>query len=86
MPVTADDIDLDQAVDVLWLLVNSVPQSGIIGDEQKHFARLRDAILFVMEELPPKEKATAWILLNDGSLQIEQIKRLYRETGHKGRD
>jgi hypothetical protein len=86
MPVSDDDIDLDQTVEVLWLLVNTVPQSGILGGEQKHFDRLRDAILFVMEELPPKERATAWILLNDGSLQIEHIERLHREIEHKGRD
>jgi hypothetical protein len=73
-----DEIDLDQSADVLWIPVDLLPTAGISGGEQRHFSTLRDAIVFTMENLPASDSATAWITLRDGSLDIEQIERLYQ--------
>ena len=41
---------------------------------------LSDAIKFVMEDLLLRDRATAWITLNDGSLKIEEIERIYGQV------
>jgi hypothetical protein len=76
---TVNATNLDQPADVLWLPVTDASVRGIVGGEQKHFASLRAAILFIMETLPPRDRATAWITLQSGSLQIEEIEKLYGE-------
>lgn len=84
--MATENIDLNQSAVVLWLPVNEVPIRGIIGGEQKQFSSLRDAILFVMETLPLRDRATAWITLHAGSLQIDMIQKLYCEMKHKEGD
>jgi hypothetical protein len=80
---TVNNIDLDQSADVLWLPVTDASVRGIVGGEQKHFASLRAAILFIMETLPPRDRATAWITLQSGSLQMEEIEKLYGELDRR---
>jgi hypothetical protein len=73
------DINPEQSADVFWLPLGGQRPNGLIGSgEQRHFSRLRDAIVFTMEMLPPRDRATAWISLHTGSLKIEEIKTLYR--------
>jgi hypothetical protein len=75
----ANDINLEQSADVFWLPLGGQPPKGLIGSgEQKHFSRLREAIVFTMETLPPRDRATAWISLFSGSLKIEEIETSYR--------
>jgi hypothetical protein len=77
-----EDIDLDHSADVLWLPSKTgLPPEGIIGEEQRHFASLREALIFVMETLPLESRATARITLSAGSLTIEEIELLYQAIG-----
>jgi hypothetical protein len=75
-----DDINLDQSADVFWLPLGGAERpKGLIGcGEQRHFPSLRDAIVFTMDTLPPRERATAWISLLTGPLKIEEIEVLHR--------
>jgi hypothetical protein len=75
-----NDINLEQSADVFWLPLGGQPPIGLIGSgEQRHFPHLREAIVFTMETLPPRDRATSWISLFTGSLQIEEIEALHRE-------
>jgi hypothetical protein len=77
--MSGNDINPEQSADVFWLPRGGQPPKGLIGSgEQRHFHRLRDAIVFTMETLPPRDRATAWISLFAGSLKIEEIETLYR--------
>lgn len=75
----SEEIKLDQSADVLWIPVDRIRPKDIGGGEQRHFSLLSDAIKFVMDDLLPRDRATAWITLNDGSLKIEEIERIYRQ-------
>jgi hypothetical protein len=78
-----DEINLDQSAEVFWLPLGGKPPKGMIGGaEQRHFSSLRDAIVFTMETLPPRDRATSWISLFARSLKIEEIETLYH--GIKG--
>jgi hypothetical protein len=74
-----NEINLEQSADVFWLPLGVEPPKGLFGSgEQRHFPRLREAIVFTMENLPPRDRATAWISMFVGSLKIEEIETFYR--------
>ena len=73
-----NDIDIEQSADVFWVPLGGQTPKGLIGSgARRHFSRLRDAIVFTMETLPPRYRPTAWISLFAGSLKIEEIETLY---------
>jgi hypothetical protein len=71
-------ISLDQSADAFWIPVDHIPPKGIGGGEQRHFSTLTNAVLFIMKDLPPRDRGTAWITLYDGSLTIEKIEELHK--------
>jgi hypothetical protein len=82
--VATRNTDLEQTADVHWLPVDTRPAQGASGGDKRRFESLRDAILFVMETLTPSDRAVAWIALDRGLLEIEEIERLYSEIkSHK---
>ena len=74
-----DDTNLDQSAVVFWLPLGGAERpKGLIGcGERRHFPSQRDAIVFAMDTLPPRERATAWISLFSGSLKMEEIEALH---------
>jgi hypothetical protein len=73
------DYDLEQPADVHWIPVDLVPPQEIGGGKELHFATLREAVWFVMEDLPPRDRASAQIMSRDRSLQIEEIGSLFEQ-------
>jgi hypothetical protein len=65
---SAASIRLDQPADALWI-------AG--GGERQSFDSVRDAVRFVMDQLAPAERASAWIRTHDGFLDARQIEQLY---------
>jgi hypothetical protein len=47
------------------------------GGAQRHFSTLRAAVSFVMEDLPPRDRSAASIMLRDGPIEFDQIEQLY---------
>ena len=66
------DYDLEQPADVIWIPVDLMPPQELGGGNRLHFTTLREAVWFVMEDLPPRDRATAQISFRDGSLQIDR--------------
>ena len=73
------DVDLTQPADALWIPIPPVVDGRISGGEKKHFAELRDAIVFIMENLEPRLRGTAWITTAGGSFTIEEITELHQK-------
>jgi hypothetical protein len=73
------DYDLEQPADVHWIPVDLMPPQEIGGGKELHFATLREAVWFVMEDLPPRDRASAQIMSRDRSLQIEEIGSLFEQ-------
>jgi hypothetical protein len=74
-----EDYDLEQPVAVHWVPVDLVPPQEIGGGNERRFATLREAIWFIMEDLPPRDRANAQIAAREGALHIEQIEILFEE-------
>jgi hypothetical protein len=71
-------IKLDLPADVFWTPADQIPETGPDwAGNQRHFATLREAVRFAMEELTTADRANIWITTEDGNLTIEQIEQLY---------
>ena len=68
--------DLDQHANVLWIPGLRATRTAT-GGEKISFARLEDAIRFVMVELPEDLRNATWITLDGGAIHGEEIKALY---------
>ena len=70
--------DFEQPASLNWV-PTLPPQIGVLGDETRHFHRLRDAVRFAMEELEPHIRGTALIETEDGpTLDVNLIERAYK--------
>jgi hypothetical protein len=70
--------DLEQRADVYWFPADHIPACGAAyGGERKMFATLREAVLFVMTELPEGDRDTAWIGTDYDHIEIEEIRRIF---------
>jgi hypothetical protein len=70
---------LDQAATVIWMPVAELAPSQISGGQNRMFSELRNAVLFVMEELPPDDRGVAMIQTDQGMVSINDIEKLYRQ-------
>ena len=69
--------DFEQPANLSWV-PTLPPQTGVSGNETRHFHHLRDAVRFAMEELEPHIHGTAWITTEDGpTLDVDVIERAY---------
>lgn len=73
------DVDLSQPADALWIPIPPVTGGQIGGGEKQHFGNLREAILFIAEELEPRLRGTAWITTAAGSFTIDEIMEIHRQ-------
>jgi hypothetical protein len=73
------DYDLEQSANVHWIPVDLMPPQEIGGGQERHFATLREALWFVMEDLPPRDRVGAHITSGDRSLDIEDIGSLFEQ-------
>ena len=69
-------VKLDLPADVHWMPADQVPDSPDWDGHERHFASLRGAIDFVMQELTIADRANVTITTEDGNLTIEQIEKL----------
>ena len=74
----SDDFDLDEPAEVTWIPVDLMPPEELGGGPQRHFSTLRAAVSFVMQDLPPRDRRAASIMLRDGPIELDQIEKLYR--------
>ena len=69
---------LDRPADVHWMPADQVPEASPDWDgHERHFASLRGAIDFVMQELTIADGANVTITTEDRNLTIEQIEKLH---------
>jgi hypothetical protein len=73
------DYDLDQPADVHWIPVDLMPPQEIGGGKEVHFATLREAVWFVMEDLPSRDRMSAHITSMDRSLDFDEIGGLFEQ-------
>ena len=69
----------EQSANVHWIPVDLMPPQEIGGGQERHFATLREALWFVMEDLPPRDRVGAHITSGDRSLDIEEIGSLFEQ-------
>lgn len=68
----------NQAANALWL--EGIPPSGeVVNGRERHFESLPAAVRFIMEDLKPDLRATAWITADDSFLMIEEIQTLHND-------
>ena len=70
-------VKLDRPADVHWMPADQVPDSPDWDGHERHFASLRGAIDFVMQELTIADRANVTITTEDRNLTIEQIEKLH---------
>jgi hypothetical protein len=70
-------IDLNQPANVLWFAVPPPADAASFGGHTRQFESVTRAIRFVMEELPFYGQSTAWITIDTGSVELNEIKVLY---------
>ncbi|MGA2792227.1 MAG: hypothetical protein ABSE69_01640 [Roseiarcus sp.] len=70
-------MNLDQAATVLWTRHQDMSNTNVTGGSQRQFDSLRNAVRFVMEELPDVEKGTAFVQTIDRSCPIAEIQEIY---------
>jgi hypothetical protein len=71
-------VKLDRPADVHWMPADQVPEASPDWDgHERHFASLRGAIDFVMQELTIADRANVTITTEDRNLTIEQIEKLH---------
>ncbi|MFZ1991010.1 MAG: hypothetical protein WAW96_14705 [Alphaproteobacteria bacterium] len=68
---------LSQPADVHWILQTPAPNTITRGD-QRSFGELNKALRFVMEELEPNMRQTAWIATDGPAINLQEIEALYR--------
>jgi hypothetical protein len=73
--------NLTQPADVHWR--NPSPHEPAFRARQRHFASVKNAVRFVMEDLTDFPQTTAWITTGAGNLSFDEIKVLYsrQKTG-----
>ena len=62
-----------------WIPVDLLPPQELGGGKDLRFPTLREAVWFVMEDLPPRDRATAQVIFTEGSLRIEEIGGLFEQ-------
>jgi hypothetical protein len=78
-------IDLNQPANALWIPAGGVAPSGQIGGGQsRSFESVSNAVKFVMEELSPADRSTAWLTTDQGSLTLSEIQALYEAGRSQG--
>jgi hypothetical protein len=71
-------IELNQPANALWIPAGGLAPPGQIGGGQtRSFESVSNAIRFIMEELSPDDRSTAWITTDHGSLTLQEIQALY---------
>jgi hypothetical protein len=74
-------IDLNQPANALWTPAGGFAPPGQIGGGQtRAFESVSNAVRFVMEELSPDDRSTAWITTDQGSLRPQEIQALYEAS------
>jgi hypothetical protein len=73
------DYDLEQPADVHWIPVDLMPPQEIGGGKETRFATLREAVWFVMEDLPQRDRVSAHITSGDRSLDFDEIGSLFEQ-------
>ena len=71
--------DLDQAATALWIPIAELAPNQIAGGQNRIFGELRNAVVFVMDELLPEDRGAAMIQTEQGMVSIEEIERLYKK-------
>ncbi len=79
--------NLDRPATAMWIPTADVrPQAGArFGSGEKRFDTTRQAIIFIMRELRPTYRGTAWIATDSGDIQIDEIEQLYRQVNPRTR-
>jgi hypothetical protein len=67
--------DLRLSADVSWLI--KVGASSTLVAPPRHFASIMSAIGFVMEQLDPALRESAWIAFDGGTLRTEEIAKIH---------
>jgi hypothetical protein len=74
-------IAIDQAANALWISSADLAAAGRIGGGRtRHFESVLNAVRFIMEELGPADRATAWITTDEGRITMEEIEAIYKES------
>jgi hypothetical protein len=70
-------MNLDEAATVLWTRHQDISATNVTGGSQRQFDSLRNAVRFVIEELPDLEKDTAFVQTHERSYPIAEIQEIY---------
>ncbi len=68
--------DLRLSADVSWLIKVGA-SSTLVVPPPRHFASIISAIGFVMEQLDPALRESAWIAFDGGTLRTEEIAKIH---------
>ena len=71
--------NLDQAATALWIPIAELAPNQIAGGQNRIFGELRNAVVFVMDELLPEDRGAAMIQTEQGMVSIEEIEKLYKK-------
>ncbi len=75
--------ELDEQASANWLLIpaHGYENNVLYGGSNRPFENVRNAIRFVMEELPGQQRATAEIRTESGkTYKVDEIAKLYRSS------
>jgi hypothetical protein len=87
MKSTMPKRNLDQPATAMWIPTADLrPQAGArFRSGERRFDTTRQAIIFIMRELSPSYRGTAWIATDSGDIQIDEIEQLYRQVNPRTR-
>jgi hypothetical protein len=68
--------DLGLSADVSWLIEVDT-SSTLVAAPARQFASIISAIGFVMEQLDPAFRGSAWIAFDGGTLRTEEIAKIH---------
>jgi hypothetical protein len=71
------EVDFDEPANAMWMSEVAGQEESRWGGPTKRFGSLREAIVFVMEELDQRDRETARISIRRGALRIDDIRRIY---------